>query len=247
MELGLEYLLKSEEITTTTSREYLRGIHENVPKIIDTIFKLPYYTGEIGDVETPEGSFLSICKITYMQSPYTMWSLYELYEKGYYLESLLLYRHLIESFIQLRYFHKHSNKLTDHINQTKRVNFSVMFNEFSPGFYKPYYSDQLSEAAHGFIFKDINRVTSDEIGNRRTVMGCEFDVDRATYVINMMVPLFLGFLNWFPKFFNKNIIDSEIQERINRSISWIEDAMRLQKSSNPSINRFYGHMDKYIR
>ncbi|MFC5529791.1 hypothetical protein [Cohnella yongneupensis] len=247
MRLGIEFIEKTEYETIHISRSYLKGIHENVPNIIDTTFKLAYFTGDLGNVETPEGTFLSICKITYMQAPYTFWALYNLYEKGYYLEAINLYRHLIEAFIQLRYFYKYPSKLEEHIKQTKRINFSAMFNEFSAGYYKRYYSNQLSEAAHGFIFKHMHRVDLDPSGKRRTVMGSQFDVDRATYVINNTIPLLFGFINWFPKFFNNNNLDDETKCRITESISWLEIAMASHKRANTGSMKWYEHMDKFIQ
>ena len=243
--LGLNYIAMSEKAVKRYTKSYLKGIDENVPNTIDLIFKLSYFIGETADPESDIGATQSICRIQYLQSPYSLWSIFKLYEEGYYLEAQVLYRHVLEAFIQSRYFHKHPSKLIDHIKGTKRVNFSVMFNEFSPGYYKLYYKKFISEAVHGLAIKDIYRV---DRKNSRTILGLEFSEDLASTIINQLVPLLYGFLNGFPVFFPQNnlIENPAINKAFVDSKNWLEYAIDSHTKSNPHSVIWINHMKELI-
>ncbi|MGG1675033.1 hypothetical protein ACIFOT_04685 [Neobacillus sp. NRS-1170] len=243
--LGVKHIVKSEETVKEFTRNYLKGIHDNIPKIMDVFFKLGHFFGKTADVETYEGAAQSICKLQYLQSPYSFWSIYNQFEKGYYLEAQVLYRHVLEAFIQMRYFHKYPSKLIDHINGSKRINFSVMFNEFSPGFYKLYYRKHISEAVHGLAIKDFYRV--DRLNNR-TIMGLEFNVDVASSIINQFIPLLFGFLNGFTLFFPQNTLslNQEVTNNFTNSQEWLEYAMKSHKKANPNSLIWSNHMKELV-
>lgn len=245
---GIEHLIESEEKTSAVTSNCLKGFAEHYLIILDVMLKFPYFS-KLEEITTLTGEFQSIAMISYIQAPYSFRSMYGLYEKGYYIESLLIYRHLIEAFIQLKYFHKYPQKLMEHIKQTKRVNFSVMFNEFSPGYYKRFYCGQLSEAAHGLVYKDIHRVERFSKDTARTIMGCEFSEVRASHVMNQIVALMFGYINNFRNFFPNNNLDEDkkILRKFNYVIEWLELSMEGHKKVNPSSLDWYRHMENFIR
>ena len=76
-----------------------------------------------------------------------------------------------------------------------------MFDEFSPGFYKRYYSNLLSEAAHGMGLKYIMRaVGTAEYTEGQLVIGNRYDENHATLVINTMTAVLSGYFNLIDSF-----------------------------------------------
>lgn len=246
---GLEDLLDSELKTIVDTESRLRGVYEEFPLIIDLLFKLNYCRGEVEDVTTDIGIFQSFCFTHYAQAPYTLWSIYSLYEKGYYLESIILYRNLLEAFIQMRYFHKYPQKLTDHITGDTRIRFITMFDEFSKGFYKITYGEILSGASHSMVWKDVFRVVRDSQTKDRVVMGCEYNEDHATMVVNFLTPIFYGLLNLFPTVFSKNTLkeNADFGVNIQKHMEWLERSMEQLKQVNPKSVAWYEMFDKIIK
>lgn len=248
--LGITYLLQSEEKTLDYTRSLFSGLTEQYPIMVDVLFKLPYYTGELDTIETPMGIFQSHCYRCYLQAPYTFWSVYSLWEKGYYLESFILFRNLLEMFIQLRYFQKYPEKTQGHMNQAlpenkkHRIAFITMFNEFAPGFYKDVYGPVLSGFAHGTTPGLIFRVESSS--NLTVVMGNVFDDYKATFALNHILVLLFGYLNLFEFFFPKNALSKESLPALDASKTWLEHSMASHQKVNPNANSFYEHFNKII-
>ncbi|MDD2235233.1 MAG: hypothetical protein PHV03_10120 [Desulfitobacteriaceae bacterium] len=244
---GIEDLYKSEEETMLITRTYLQGTVDNFPIILDTFLKLSYFIGETEDVETSIGVYQSFCTTTYMQAPYTANVIYDLYERGYYLEGIVLCRHLLEAFIQMKYFQRYPDKIKDHIGG-KRIRFVNMFDEFSEGYYKKFYGGQLSEAAHGMLFKDIFRFERKSPTEARTIMGCEFNAEFSSYLINTSVPIIFGFLNFFPSVYQKNTIysDQEFKRAYDYSRLWLDEAMKSHMEANPKSEEWYKHINRFV-
>lgn len=243
-----DILYASEYDTFQKTEMRLRGVAEYFPRITDAFLKLPYYFGEVEELVTAKGEFQNIAKVTYIQLPYTFRSLCILYERGYYLEGMIILRHLIESFIMIKYFNKYPSKLVDHITQTKRVNFSAMFNEFSSGFHDTFYKKQYSEAAHGLIYKDIHRTNREDKMNPIVQMGCDYNEDQATYLINNLIPILYGFINLFSEFYPLNTIktDEKFSEELEIIMKWLESSMEGHLNINEKSAVFHSHMKKFI-
>jgi len=241
---NLNHLTKSETKTKKITQNILEGVYTSFPNIIDVFFKLPYFFGELEHPDTDRGLYQSVCATHYFQAPYTFWTLYNLYEQGYYLEATILYRHLIEAFIQIKYFDKYSKKL---IKQIKRKNFKVMFDEFAPGYYENYYNI-LCDAAHGGLFKDFCRFERKSTSVARTRMGCEFNAFIATFLINQSIALLFGYLNIFDKIYPKNTLKSEptVHSTLNEAKGWLVSAMESHKKEYPKTLNWYKHMGKII-
>lgn len=242
---GLGHLIETEDNTILSTKNRLKGVAEYYPRIIELLFKLPYVTGKIDGAEMEIGALKSFCFTHYTQAPYTFWTIYNLYEKGYYLEVLILYRHLLEAFVQMRFFNKYPDKLMNHITGTKRTKFKTMFDEFAKESYKRFYGEFLSGATHGMVIKDVMRFQRNSATEGRTVMGCEYNEDHATLVLNLLVPLFLGFLTQFECFFPENIVstDTKIREEIKICGAWLEKNIEGHKKVNPRSVNWYRQID----
>lgn len=245
---GLDDLLLSEQEVVSSTRLGLAGVYEHFPKIIDLLFKLPYFIEKTEDPETEKGGFISYCYIHYAQAPYTFWSIYSLYEKGYYYEAIILLRHLLEALLQMKYFHKYLSKLKRHTLRKKPVSFKTMFDEFSKGFYEEHYGRQLSDAAHGMFLKNILRTVRRSPQEGRTIMGCEYSSRHASYVVNYTIALLYGYINLFPNFFsNKKIQEDEINyAAFVEAKEWLHRSMTQHKKQYPRSLDWYKHIDKLI-
>lgn len=159
-----------------------------------------------------------------------------------------MYRHSLEVFVQLKYFYKYPEKLKEHLTG-RYINFSTMFIEFtSIDFYKKHYGELLSSFAHGKLAKNIFRFENISRTDRKTVMGCQFNPDHATYVINQTIPLLFGFLNQFPIYFpNNNLLkDSTTYNSYSIVIDWMKNAMVNHKETFPHSLSWYEDIDKLI-
>lgn len=241
---NLKHLTESEAKTQEITRNTLQGIRDNIPDIIDLLFKLEYFFGELENISAPRGYFQFMCCTHFFQAPFSFWILYGLYETGYYLEANIIYRHLIEAFIQMKYFHKYPEKAE---SQLTRKNFKVMFEEFAPGYYEKYYH-LLCDTAHGVLCKDLYRVDRKSTSEGRVRMGCEFNILFATAVINSCVVLLYGYLNIFEVIFPRTTIkkDRSIYELLQNKKAWLMSAMESHKKEIPTTEDWYGYTFKLI-
>lgn len=241
---NLRHIIESEARTQTTTRKTLQGIRDNIPDIINLLCKSAYFFGELDDVNTSRGYHQSMCCTHYFQIPYSFWVLYDLYEKGHYLEANIIIRHLVEAFIQIKYFNKYPERVE---KQFIRKNFKAMFDEFAPGYYEDYYH-LLCDAAHGVLFKDLCRVDRKVKPEGRVRMGCEFNVFFATAVINCCVVLLYGFLNIYEVVFPKSTINNDelVYQLLQDRKAWLMSAMESHRKKNPKTEDWYEYFFKMI-
>lgn len=245
--MNLDYLMDTELVTKVNTDGYLAGIAEHYPDIIDIFLKLQYFVGELDLVDTKFGQFQSFCFDSYIQAPYTFWVTFNLYQKGYYLEATILLRHSLEVFIQLKYFYKYPEKLKEHLIG-RFINFSTMFKEFtSKEFYEVHYGHLLSSFAHGKLAKNIYRLEQN-IDSRSIIMGCQFNPDHATYIINQTMPLLFGYLNLFSVFFPNNTLNQSGVHYTNytESLDWLKLLMADHKKTFPKVLDWYEDIDSLI-
>src|SRR5215213_11095444 len=147
-----QVIMQTEEEASCATREYFGNSDWGAIYIIDVMLMLPYFNGTLEPINIDRGNWQHYCVGQYAQSSYTFMSAYHLWRKAYYLETSILLRHLLEVFVQMRYFEKHPESLLKHMtgrSQNDRVRFVKMFDELSPGSYKPIYSEVFSTYAHG--------------------------------------------------------------------------------------------------
>lgn len=246
--MGLEHLYLTEQETEFITSYYLKGITDNYPEIIDVFFKLPHFFGELEPPDSPYGTFQSFCLDSYIQAPYTFWIIFDLYQKGYYLEAITLYRHSIEIYVQLKYFHKYNDRIAEHLTGNW-ISFKKLFMEFtSEEFYSKFYGHLLSSFAHGKLAKNIFRYENISSPERSIIMGCKFNSDNATYIMNQNIPLLFGYLNHYHIFFPKNDLqkDQVINNRYEQMMAWLKLAMDDHKKTFTQSLIWYKDMDKLI-
>lgn len=109
--MSLYYLKRSERETQKKTQNSYGEILTGFNECLDAFIKLPYCFGKIEDPNTDRGNYQYICTVHYLQGAYTFWAFTSLFERGYYLESTILCRHLWETFIQMKYYGKYPNKI----------------------------------------------------------------------------------------------------------------------------------------
>jgi hypothetical protein len=63
---------------------------------LDTWMKMQHFTGTLRTDNTDEAAFESYAYFQCLQSPYTLMTAYDLWQRAYYLEAATLLRHLFE-------------------------------------------------------------------------------------------------------------------------------------------------------
>lgn len=140
---------------------------------------------------------------------YTFKAAYNLVLQGYYTESAYLMRHIVETFVRLRYIAR-ENKI-DLIDQafaghrrTKgkrfRVTYEKQFNDIAPGLYK--YYRLLCDIAHGSLASHLLKADLSD-GRINMDTGIVFRPEESTFVINQYSVYLLAhieFMMWvFPE------------------------------------------------
>lgn len=242
-------LLATEQSTNAITESRLAGITDNFPCIWDALSHLAYYCGKSPDTDTPDGVFHSWCRAHYVRITYSFRSAYLLCFLGYYLESVIVLRHIIEVFAQIRYFDKHRSELEDHWKRTKIVRFKAIFDSLSPGYYEKFYGRQLSSLAHGGLGTSMFRFECYSPTESRTVMGSEYNEMLATYILIQIIAMLYGFLSYFPKFFPQFdlIADSDTKDARQDAMQWLEKCMNSHKTEYPKSHAWFQHIDKIIK
>jgi len=255
MLVRLKDVLNGEKQTKLVTNRTLKGIADNIPSALNVLLQLIYFTGPAQDVTTPDGEFHSYCWHQYMQAPYSFRSCYIVWENGYYLESAIIFRSLLERFIQTRFLYKHKELITSVWSGTKlpgktsrKISYKDMFEDISPGYYEKWHGQQLSGFAHSKIASINFRVKYDSATKGTVIMIPEFDEVFATHIINMFCPLLFGYLNFFPIFFSSGFqsIPSDLSADYNKSTSWLQSCMNSHKQAQPKSLSWFKYIDQII-
>jgi hypothetical protein len=246
---GIDDLLTSEARVAAHTDDLLDDIVRNYRGLIDVLLNLPYFWGKPEDAETTEGSFRAYARGHYLQAPYTLWTISRIWRSGHYLEANILLRYVLEIVVQLRFFQRYPEELANQFMPGRGVRFLKMFDEFAPGYYREYYGNVFSALAHGKTGPFIFRYERQETGSHRIRMGCEYDHDSATMVMNHVLVLIFSFFNLFPLYFPDNTLtsDSEMAADVSDAVRWLEGVMRVHKEGFPDSLPWYRHMDKIVR
>ncbi len=77
-----EYLLRSESQTESATSEVFSHTIERLPELLDVLFRLPYFVEHPDDPELVDEGFHTWCWTRYVQSPYTVRTIWLLWERG---------------------------------------------------------------------------------------------------------------------------------------------------------------------
>lgn len=245
---SLSDLLKTVARTEIDFSTHLRGLVEWYSRATDSLLKVTYFVGDLADPESDRGAFEFFAFSHYEQAPYTLWTIYDLVKRGFYFEALVLFRSLLEIFVQLRYFDLHPEELMGYLERESRVPFQKMFNAFSPSFYDKHYRQYSSRFAHGkgghlvFRFKP-------QDGKKRILLGNTYDQNSAAFVMNGVMPLLLGFFKFYPLFFPAHRLATEgaLSEEIARVQTWLEGHVAQHKEVDPRSKEWYAAYEPLCR
>ena len=112
--MSYAYQLQSE---TETIQEFVKNhpsIETNMPLYLDTLFLISYYAKQKEAID-PNDAFPYFVFERYIRLPYTLRSIWVLARMGFYAEAAVLVRHLLEAFVQIRYFSTRRPDLVRHL------------------------------------------------------------------------------------------------------------------------------------
>jgi len=157
-------------------------------------------------------SFLHFHRVSY-----TFLSIYNLFLQGYYTESVILLRSVIESFVRLKYVNRNGkledvNKILCGFKKTKKekyeVNYSTMFKDISNDLYFLY--SMLCDFSHGGLLSHIPKISKYSKDFSQMATGLEYNEDAAGLVINQFTIYLLNHLELLTQIypnFKKNMPD----------------------------------------
>lgn len=246
---GYAALIETEGVVSRTTAAALGGLDRNFPSLVDILLNLAYFMDGAEDSEADDYPIRFLASLSYVQAPYTFWAAYDLGKRGYYIEAVMMVRHLLEVFVRLRYFQSKPTEISDHINGDKRVSFLDMFESIAPGFYRPYYGRLLSGFAHGPLGPALWRYDHGLDGKGRPRMGCQFDENQATFVFNNLAVILFGFFEYFKEFFPVSGISAEtlLIEDLEEAKGWLDGHMRTHRRDFPQSEEWYVHIEKIVR
>jgi len=252
-EMEMNILFGYDHFSSIEKRTYQKSIKQfpwaakDIPNLIDLLCKLRYFFGNPPPIEL-ESSLHWFCAKHFIHAPYTLKAINDLFFTGYYLETLILARHLLEAFVRMKYFKKFPEKLEPHLNNKMRITYKTMFNEFSPEIYESWYGDQLSDAAHGVYFKEILQTDRSDNNNLKVINGPEFDIIASDYALVWIFSLFLAFLKSFFLCFPQNTLsnDLDLKDRHIKSIEVLKTYIDSHKKIQQNSMKFYEPFEKLI-
>ncbi len=226
--ISLNFLLHSEEQAAKDTLSFLKEDSTEFINLVNIFFRLSYHCKEDVTPDSDEHYFLTEANLKYLRLPYSLHAIYDLWLKGYYLEAVLIYRHILEGIVSLRYFYSHKDKLKAHlgiITPRKRVRFHTMFEEIVPGFYERYYGRIFSDIAHGGPSTIAFRAKYSSPTNGDIIMGCEFNLNHSRFVSRSTMLVSYGYLNYISVFFPSIMskINLVMSKRIQEMSKHIED------------------------
>ncbi len=161
-------LLSYADVMDTASRacvvtdEKMNGLVTRFPQAVDCLLKLPYWVGDHGAGEP--SVYRTWAFGAYVAAGHSFVALYQLLRSGFYLEALVLHRHLSEVLVQLIYFAEREQEAETHlipvppardseptgratVRRPKPVHFKTMFEAVAPGYYAHCWSPHKSQSA----------------------------------------------------------------------------------------------------
>lgn len=249
---GILAQIDSEIQTEKDTLCYTKTISHDIPLLVDLLFKISYF---IEKIDTSKVTVKSYCNDFYVLAPYTFKCLYDNFTKGYYSESLILIRHLLENFVCMRYFYKHGDMLEEYLKNGKYINedkkkvnltYSIMFKEFDSLIYENDYR-HLSKSTHGKSAHSIFRTASPE--HTRFLLGNQLNKDYIHYVLFNIILLVYGYLNYFEVFFPKNDLSNnqQIYSWYTQTLEGMQALMLWHQENNPSVKEWYDLFNKLIQ
>ena len=233
-----------------TLHEYGKG-YDIITDTIDIFFNLSHFLNESIDPETEEGVFSHIAYSTYLRLPYTLYSILNKWLEGFYLESIVLLRHIIEGFVCLRYFSNNMNHTKQHYIAKKasdRTTFRKMFDKISPGFYQELYGKIYSNFAHGGVITIGTRVDYQSPTEGEVYMGCKFHNIYCKLILDQITVFSYGYLCYLDEFFPTidTRTSSDLRKTFNKKISELKNILNEKRSSQETEDTWQKIMKPFV-
>lgn len=226
--MNLQYLTKTEKDTILNTNENCNDENTIFINLINIFFRLHYYSHESYELNSDDHLYNNLLEQTYLRLPYNLRSINILWSTGFYLESIIILRQILESFVTLRYFDINRDKIRLHFNPRIRkghITFRTMFDKFVPGFYEVYYGPLFSNIAHGGISAFRFRTRFKSPSNGEIQYGCKFDQNNSNFITIPTFTLCYGFINYIDHFF-PNLMDKIDKDTLNSNVElkkYLED------------------------
>jgi len=244
--MNLNYLYGTEQkVIYETNKIYGVGRFD-LERSIELLLNSSHFLQENIEFNSSEYIYYIFVFYNYLKLPYTLRSIIILWEKGYYLESNILIRSILEGLLQIKYFYSHKNSLNDHLLNRKRISFKTMFKELLPDLYDSYYNN-LSGFSHSKLITSIFRENRKSAEISEIIHGCKFNLKYSGSIISQTIGLAYAHLNFidifFPSFYSK--IDTNLKIKIKYYLS--ETRKKLIKNLNTqSKNEFWERFFNFI-
>lgn len=236
--IDIDWIEKTQiKVYTGTLLKWGKG-YDILTELIDLFFNLTHFLNEPMDPESDEGAFNSIANSTYLRFPYTLYNIRNTWSKGFYLESIILLRHIVEGFACLRYFSNHKDEVKRHYTAKRskdRITFKNMFDEIAPEFYEKLYSI-FSNFAHGGVITFDTRVRYESPTEGKVYIGCVLNDSLCKMIIDQAPTYSYGYLDYLDEFFPTIIdrIPEEIQTKKNEQLENLKKILRGHRFSKKS-------------
>ena len=203
-------MVESEEKKKQNTRNNYECLNTLLPKIYDVLLKMNEYRGQLSIGEDDElGKIQDLFQFYSMDFAYKIRSIFTLMEIGNYADSAIILRTLTETFIVYKYYlQKHNGKkLEAYIYQSKNntIRIKDIMNKIVPGYYETLYSSLClfthgNPIATGLFRGNVNKE------DRFKYNMYNINDSWITFIINLTLPLIIGFFNMFKKVYVKNTL-----------------------------------------
>ena len=231
--MSLAHLHECESQVSSITAHKHPEVNNIAVNAINLLFRLSYFFPKEYETDSDEHHFGTFAFFTYTRLPYDCEVTRDLWLKGYYSQSIVLLRRILESFVAVRYFSHHKSRIKRHLyaqSQKDRVQFKVMFEFFAPGAYEELYAKCLCGVAHGGLSNIIFQGDFDPSRPGRMNMGTAYSARYSSYTINQLLAYCLGYIalanlivpnleDRFPKHVrnNRDLIVAHFRNRFSKS------------------------------
>lgn len=255
--MTIDHLRRTQLNAITETNARLSGLTKGMPTISNAMFQLAQHLRLEGGSVAFNWWALNLL----VSVPYTTTELFDLIVRASYFEATILYRHLLEATVQLRYYHEHTQRFeSDNRWEQQRAglkkgepkgtrpSFKLMFEHVAPGHYEAFYSKWFSSAAHGGIVSSIFRfgMKLDEVAH---TPGAHYDGTQAAFLLTHMSPILHGLLRMYVRL-QPRILDAlqpAARATVNEALQFFEQCSgedwRLFPTKRPILEQLSGLAD----
>ena len=220
------------------------------PRMINILLKLNYFieNSSNGNIKSdPAACYVAIVHEKYIEAPHSLYACNDLMVKGHYLNAIIQARALFDSFVTCKYLYTRREHAIPYLlkekifvgKDEKYLGMGDMYKALGrKKFYDKYWGDILSNIAHakpGIVYFRINKRTG------RWRMVPEFDINEATIIINMLMPVIYGFIINYEHFFEGHVSEIPVETREEAKA-----VLALIKKHQDNMSAKYAYMADWL-